>query len=110
MSASPIAAATASAPATSRIRALRRSRSSAAEIALCLCRMVTSLRRSTLLRYRLRPKDRQPRFDGPPPTHLVDHVDTVVLLVRPGDAEEERRPAPEAETPLVGEATAEDEL
>src|SRR5437667_5838318 len=108
MSANPIAAATARAPATTRIRALRRSRSSAAEIARCLCRVVTRFRLSTLLGYRLRPKDRQPRLNCPPSTHLVHHVDTVVLLVRAGDAEEERRPAPEAETPLVGEAAAED--
>src|SRR6266536_824908 len=110
MSASPTAAANASAPARSRIRALRRSSSSADEIARCLCRVVTRFRLSTLLGYRLRPKDRQPRFNCPPSAHLVNHVDTVVLLVRAGDAEEERRPAPEAETTLVGEAAVEDKL
>src|SRR5438132_4486850 len=110
MSASPVAAASARAPATSRIRALRRSRSSAAAIARCLCRVVTRFRLSTLFGYRLRPKDRQPRFNCPPSAHLVHHVDTVVLLVRAGDTEEERRPAPEPETPLPGEASVEDEL
>lgn len=41
---------------------------------------------------------------------LVDHVDAVVLAVGACDAEEERQPAPEAEPPLAGELSLEDEL
>jgi hypothetical protein len=41
---------------------------------------------------------------------LVHHVDGVVLAVRAGHTEEEREPAPEAESPLAGQPPLEDEL
>src|SRR6478672_9066775 len=53
---------------------------------------------------------RQPGGDNPAAPRVVDHVDAVVLPVRPRDAEEEREPAPEAEPPLLGEPRLEDEL
>jgi hypothetical protein len=40
----------------------------------------------------------------------VDDVDRVVLPVGPGDAEEEREPAPEAQAALLREPTVEEEL
>src|SRR5437867_10320263 len=96
MSARPIAAAVANAPATRRMRKLRRSRSSADAIARCRCRVVMCSGGSTFFGpYRLRLNDRQPRKDGSGSVDLVHDVDTVILLVRAGDAQEERGPAPE---------------
>src|SRR4051794_11741119 len=105
MSASPIAAASASAPATSRIRKFRRSSSSAAEIALG-CRFVVTLNRP----YRLLREDRQPCSDRSLPAHLVHDVDTVVLPVGARNAKEERDPPPEPEPSLVRDRPGEDEL
>jgi len=53
---------------------------------------------------------RQPGGDNPAAASVVDDVDAVVLPVRPCDAEEEREPAPEAESPLLGEPRLENEL
>ena len=59
---------------------------------------------------RLIRNQRQPRRDNPPTAGLVDDINAVVLPIRPGDAEEEREPAPEAEPPLLGQPRLEDEL
>jgi hypothetical protein len=48
--------------------------------------------------------------DDPLAADLVDDIDAVVLPIRPGDAEEEREPPPEAEPPLLGKPRLEDEL
>src|SRR5581483_2968804 len=111
MSASPIAAAVANAPATSSMRKLRRSKSSATVLVRDRrCVVIASPGSTFQTPYRLRVKYRQPRFDGSLAVHLVDHVDTVVLLVRAGDAEEEGCPAPEPEPALTRERAPEDEF
>jgi hypothetical protein len=48
--------------------------------------------------------------DDSPAVHAVDHVDTVVLPVRPGHAKEKREPTPETEPALLGQPTPEDQL
>ena len=48
--------------------------------------------------------------DDSPALRAVDHVDAVVLPVRPGHAEEEREPTPETEPALLGQPTPEDQL
>src|SRR5262245_28767758 len=112
MSASPIAAASASAPANSRIRKLRRCSSRAAAIAFgcfCLGDMVVVGRSVLLWSHRRGWEHRQARLDRSPAVDLVHDVDTVVLAVRTRNAEEERQPAPEAEPSLVLERAGKDE-
>jgi len=48
--------------------------------------------------------------DHSPAVGPVDHVDAVVLPIRPGNAEEEREPTPETEPALSGQPPLEDKL
>src|SRR5581483_1313513 len=66
------------------------------------CRGGLDLRRAALARRVSGEGD-----DGPAPLARVDDVDRVVLPVGAGDTEEERQPAPEAESSLAGERAAE---